>query len=146
MPLYTKAMKEKVEIFLVDEEGILIRVHIAEENYDYDGDPEALESPLMLALGKYYRTKAPKTLLSRGFKTPSGSLYWYSEVATPFGDDDHIEVGERLYLMDDYFRRFSDEFAYISLSEGITPLGWTPLEDGEDEEDSPGFDSIPSTI
>jgi hypothetical protein len=128
-------MNEKIEIFLVDEEGILIRVHMAEDLYDFDGDPEELESPLMLALGQYYHAQAPKTLLTKGFKTPSGILYWYSEVATPFGDDDDIEVGERLYLMDEYFQRFADEFAYISLSEGITPLGWSPLTEGEEEED-----------
>lgn len=120
-------MDAHVEIFWIDEQGILLRSHIEEEDYDFEGEPEDLESPLMAALGVFYHEEAPDTLLAKGFETPTGRLFWESEIATPCGEDDHIEVGERLFLVDDHYERLLDEHAYQWLSRGELPLGWVEI-------------------
>lgn len=130
-------MTEQVDIFLIDEEGILIRTHVDQWEYWYEGEPEDLESPLMIALGIFYHENAPKTLVCRGYKTPGGKLLWQSESATPYGDDDHIEIGERIYLVDKHYVRFSDDHAYAMLAEGQIPNGWKmlpPVDDYYDDE------------
>ena len=117
-------MSELVEVFLVDEEGILLRSHMERDFYYFDGDPEDPDSPLMAALHNYYIFEAPKTILSMGYETPRGILFWESEMASPFGDDEHMEVGERLFLTDETGERFFDELAYDTLSQGKVPVGW----------------------
>ncbi|MBN2328073.1 MAG: hypothetical protein JXR73_13055 [Candidatus Omnitrophica bacterium] len=117
-------MNERVEVFLVDEEGILLRSHIESDCFFFDGNLEDPESPLMIALREFYIKDAPKTLMSMGFETPAGIMFWQSEMASPFGDDEHIEVGERLFLTDESGQRFFDELAYDILARGRIPVGW----------------------
>lgn len=117
-------MSELVEVFLIDEEGILLRSHVEREFFFFDGDPEDPESPLMIALRQFYIREAPKTLMGMGFETPCGIMLWQSELASPFGDDEHLEVGERLFLTDETGERFSDELAYDTLAQGKIPVGW----------------------
>ncbi|MGC9330132.1 MAG: hypothetical protein ACP5I1_21025 [Candidatus Hinthialibacter sp.] len=117
-------MNERVEIFLVDEEGILLRSHIEADLFFFNGNVEDPDSPLIIALRNFYIKNAPKTLMSMGFKTPGGVMYWQSEMASPFGDDEHIEIGERLFLTDESGQRFSDELAYDILAGGRIPIGW----------------------
>lgn len=117
-------MSEFVEVFLVDEEGILLRSHMKPEFFFFDGDLEDPESPLMIALRQYYINDAPKTLMGMGFETPRGIMLWHSELASPFGDDEHLEIGERLFLADETGERFFDELAYDTLSNGRVPVGW----------------------
>lgn len=117
-------MSEEVEVFLVDEEGILLRSHIERDFYYFNGDPEDPESPLMIALRNYYIREAPRTLMGMGFETPRGIMLWHSEMASPFGDDEHLEVGERLFLADETGERFFDELAYDTIAQGRIPVGW----------------------
>ncbi len=117
-------MDIQVEIFLVDEEGILLRSHMDNANFFFYGELEDTESPLMLALQDYYEQDAPESLMSKGFETLHGMLLWHSELASPFGDDDHIEIGERLFLVDENDERIFDELAYDTLAQGKIPVGW----------------------
>lgn len=115
---------KNVEIYYIDEEGILIRSHQIKEEFYFEGDPEDPASPLIEALKKYYRKEAPHTLMCKGFSTPRGDLFWTSEMASIFGEEDVVEIGERLYLADEAGERIFDEFAYADLSAGAIPLGW----------------------
>ncbi len=117
-------MNEHVEIFTIDEEGILFRAYVQEEYFLYDGDPEDHESPLSVALGLYYLREAPQTFKYKGFDTPGGMLVWQSELATPFAEDDCVDMGERLFLLDAWGERFTDELAYVQLAEGKIPPEW----------------------
>ena len=117
-------IKEQVEVCYVDEEGILLRSYSLKSVFFYEGDPEDAESPLIQALKRFYRQSAPATLMSLGFETPRGPLTWQSEMASPFGDDDFVEIGERLYLVDENQNRFLDEYAYEDLAKGLIPMGW----------------------
>jgi hypothetical protein len=120
-------MNERVEIFLVDEEGILLRAYTEEAQYYYDGDPEEPESPLIEALKKYYKNHAPSTMMALGFETPAGTLIWQSELASPYGDDGFVEIGERLYLENAWGERVQDEYAYEDLAKGEIPVGWISI-------------------
>lgn len=121
-------MYEHADIQLIDDEGILICSYTEESFFLYDGEPEDLESPLMLALTQFYAKNAKPTLLCLGYDTPSGDLFWESEFATPY-EGDHktprIEIGERLYLVTRDGERVYDELAYRALSEGTVPQGWS---------------------
>jgi len=117
-------MNERAEIFLLDEEGILIRAYMEESLYFHDGEPDDEESPLMDALGNFYVEHAPATILCEGFETPGGMLLWESEMVSPSGEEGFVEIGERLFLVDDKGERFMDENAYEYLSRGEIPLGW----------------------
>jgi hypothetical protein len=117
-------MDGQVEIFLVDEEGIMLRSHIDGSYFFYDGELEDPESPLMCALQNFYVEEAPQCLMSMGFETPNGMLLWQSELASPFGDDEHVEIGERLFLVDEKDVRIFDELAYDTLAQGKIPVGW----------------------
>ncbi|MFB3786876.1 MAG: hypothetical protein ACE15F_10965 [bacterium] len=117
-------IKEQVEVCYVDEEGILLRSYALKSVFFYEGDPEDSDSPLMQALQRYYRKSAPATLMSLGYETPRGVLTWQSEMASPFGEEDFVEIGERLFLVDEYNNRFLDEFAYEDLAKGQIPVGW----------------------
>ncbi len=122
-------MEYRVEIHSIDEEGILFRATMDEAYYYYEGDPEGFGSPLLVALGRYYIEKAPKTLVCLGFETPGGSLFWKSEMASPLSgeSDDKVEVGERIFLIDEHEERFNDEFAYDQLAKGNIPEEWYPI-------------------
>jgi len=117
-------IKEQVEVCYVDEEGILLRSYSLKSVFFYEGDPEDGHSPLIQALQRYYRKSAPATFMSLGFETPSGVLTWQSEMASPFGEEDFVEIGERLFLVDEFNNRFLDEFAYEDLAKGLIPVGW----------------------
>ncbi len=117
-------MDGQVEIFLVDEEGIMLRSHIEDSYFFFDGELEDPESPLMRALQNFYVQDAPKSLMSMGFETPNGLLLWQSELASPFGDDEHVEIGERLFLINECDERIFDELAYDTLAQGKIPVGW----------------------
>lgn len=117
-------MEERVEIFAVDEEGILLRSYIEEEYYLFEGEIDDPLSPLMAALGTYYLEEAPETMMCLGFDTPHGELIWQTEFATPYGDENYVELGERLFLVDRDDQRIYDELAYETLSVGKIPEGW----------------------
>ncbi len=117
-------MDERVEIFAADEEGILLRSYTERENYYFEGDEDNPMSPLMAALGVYYQNDAPETLMGLGFDTPRGELSWQTEFATPYGDEDYVELGERLFLTDEEDQRIFDELAYEILAKGNIPDGW----------------------
>ena len=85
-------MSQFVEIFLLDEEGILLRAFIKKTFFFYDGDPEEDSSPLVTALKEYYLNDAPPSLLCKGFDTPGGILIWKSELASTYGDDNCVEI------------------------------------------------------
>lgn len=121
-------MNEHVEIFCIDEEGILLRAFAQQETYYYIGDPEDDDSPLHAALRHFYSEEAPSTLLVRGYETPRGQLFWESEWATPFDDEGVVEIGERLYLVDDTGERFADDYIYELLSRGDVPEDWYEIE------------------
>lgn len=67
---------------------------------------------------------APKSILCKGYETPVGSLFWESELATPYGEEGIVEVGERLFLTDESGERFMDESIYEMLSRGAVPEDW----------------------
>ncbi len=120
-------MYERAEIFHIDEEGILLRAYTEETVFLYDGHPEDGASPLFQALQKFYAEQAPKTLMFYGYETPVGDVIWQSELASSFGADDLVEVGERLYLENVWGERVMDEYAYEDLAKGEIPVGWTPI-------------------
>ncbi|MEW6234033.1 MAG: hypothetical protein AB1656_01475 [Candidatus Omnitrophota bacterium] len=121
---------ERVEIYLIDEDGVLLRAYCEEPLDDFEGEPDALDSPLSAALGLYYLRDAPKTLVCKGYETPGGPLLWRSEPVTPGGEDGCVEIGERLFLVDDWGERFMDEIAYELLAKGSIPEEWILIERG----------------
>ena len=120
-------MNPRVEIFSVDEEGILLRSYSEEASFFFDGAWDDPDSPLMEALETFYCNKAPATVLCLGFETPLGVLRWESEWATPYGDEGYAEIGERLYLVMEDGDRWFDEWAYDALSRGNIPEGWNVI-------------------
>ncbi len=120
-------MKEQVDVFLVDDEGILLRAYTHEDNYLFRGDPDEDESPLMFALQYYYMEFAPDTILCKGYHTPSGDLFWQNEMASTYGDESLVEIGERLFLIDERGERFNDEYAYELLINEEIPEGWMAI-------------------
>lgn len=120
-------MDENVEIYYVDKEGILIRASVENELFSFEGELEDLNSPLMLALGKYYYEDAPQCLVCKGFNTPTGTLLWQSELASPASDDTFLDIGERLFLVDIFDERFMDDYTYQILADGRIPSGWSAI-------------------
>ncbi|MGI6457959.1 MAG: hypothetical protein ACOX5R_20390 [bacterium] len=114
----------QVEIYLIDDYGIFFRAFAMRENYFYQGNPEDRKSPLSAALRHYYMENAPQTILCQGFDTPRGLLYWESEMVTPYSEDEVVEIGEHLFLIDDKGESFMDEYTYELLSRGIIPEDW----------------------
>lgn len=121
-------MYERVEIYHVDEEGILVRSFTEPIFYHYDGDPEDLESPLVEALLKYYDEAALNTMTCKGFNAATSLLFWRSEYATPYSEDNMVDIGERLYLVDEFDVRIYDDLAYETIANGRIPNGWTLIE------------------
>lgn len=124
-------MYERAQIHHIDEEGILVRAFTEPSFYHFEGEPEGLDSPLVEALLKYYAEAALDTMTGRGFNTVSGVLYWQSEFATPLSDDNMVEIGERLFLVDEFDERVFDELAYETIAKGRVPDGWTLIERDE---------------
>lgn len=118
-------MYERAEIFLIDDEGIVIRSYTDEAMFFYIGDAEEQESPLMHALAEFYVKHAEPTLMCWGYHTPSGDVLWESEMITPSTDAHEVDIAERLYLVTQGGERVYDEYAYRSLSAGEIPPGWT---------------------
>lgn len=121
-------MYERVEIYHVDEEGILVRSFTEPIFYHYDGDPEDMESPLVDALLKYYDEAALNTMTCKGFNAVTSLLFWRSEYATPYSEDNMVDIGERLYLVDEFDVRVYDDLAYETIANGRIPNGWTLIE------------------
>jgi hypothetical protein len=124
-------MYERAEIFQVDEEGILVRAFTEPSFYHYEGDPEDMESPLVEALLKYYNEAALNTMTCKGFNAVTSMLFWRSELATPWSEDDMAQIGERLYLVDEFEERVYDDLAYDTIANGRIPDGWTLIERDE---------------
>ncbi|MBZ0255281.1 hypothetical protein K8I31_04425 [bacterium] len=118
-------MYERVEIFHVDEEGIMVRSFTEPTFYHYEGHPEDMESPLVKALLKYYDEAALNTMTCKGFNAVTSMLFWRSEYATPYGEDNMAQIGERLYLVDEFDERVYDDLAYETIAKGRIPDGWT---------------------
>ncbi|MBI1390437.1 MAG: hypothetical protein GC154_18525 [bacterium] len=121
-------MYERVEIYQIDEEGILIRAFTEQAFYHFDGAPEGEDSPLVEALCQYYAEAALESMTCEGFDSPSGRLVWQSEMATPGSDDGMAEIGERLFLIDGEGERIFDEIAYETIADGKIPPGWEMIE------------------
>ncbi len=124
-------MYERAHIHLVDEEGILVRAFTEPSFYHYEGEPEAVGSPLVEALCKYYAEAALITMTCKGFNTVTGILFWRSELATPCAEDDMVDIGERLFLVDEFDERVFDGLAYETIANGRIPDGWTLIERDE---------------
>ncbi|MDP8242680.1 MAG: hypothetical protein P9L94_01255 [Candidatus Hinthialibacter antarcticus] len=118
-------MYERAKIHHIDEEGILVRAFTEPSFYHFEGDPEAMDSPLVDALLKYYDEAALETMTCKGFNTTSGVLYWRSELATPLSEDNMVDIGERLFLVDEFDERVFDDLAYDTIANGRVPEGWT---------------------
>lgn len=121
-------MYERVEIHSIDEEGILIRAFTEQAFFHYVGELESEDSPLVEALCKYYAEAALETMTCKGFVTMSGAVFWQSELATPYDDENVAEIGERLFLVDEYGERVYDELAYETIAQGRVPSGWSAIQ------------------
>ena len=45
-------------------------------------------------------------------------------MVTPYSEDEVVEIGEHLFLIDDKGESFMDEYTYELLSRGIIPEDW----------------------